>query len=112
MTRLVANWLVVVVAVVLANQLLPGQIVYKSFANVALFAVVLALLNAFIAPVIKLLTFPLTVLTLGLFSLVVNALMFWLASSLGGYVTVAGFGAAFVAALIVSAVNLILGRLR
>lgn len=111
MTRLVVNWLVIVVAVVLAAQLLPGQIVYRSFADVALFAVVLGLLNAFVAPVIKLLTFPLTLLTLGLFSLVVNALMFWLAASLSGHVVVSGFATAFIAALIVSVVNLFLGRL-
>jgi putative membrane protein len=111
MTRLVVNWLVIVVAVFLAAQLLPGQIIYYSFTGLAIFALVLGLLNAFVAPIIKLLTFPLTLLTLGLFSLVVNALMFWLAASLSGSVAVSGFVSAFIAALIVSAVNLVLGRL-
>jgi putative membrane protein len=112
MTRFVVSWLVIIGGVVLAKQLLPGQIDYRSFEGVALFAVVLALLNTFITPVIKFLTFPLTFLTLGLFSLVINALMFWLAAALGGYVAVSGFAAAFIAALIISAFNLFLGRLK
>jgi putative membrane protein len=108
--RFLINWLVIVVAVVLANQLLPNQIDYhQNFTDLAVFALVLGVLNTIVRPVVKLLTCPLTLLTLGLFSLVINAAMFWLAASLTGDVAVASFFSAFVAALIVSVVNLVAG---
>jgi putative membrane protein len=111
MMRFLINWLAIVIAVVLAAQLLPQDIGYTSFQGLAIFALVLGLLNAFVAPIVKLLTFPLTLVTLGLFSLVINALMFWLAASLSGTVTVTGFLSALIAAIIVSVVNLVVGRL-
>ena len=110
MNRILISWLVIVIAVVIAAQLLPGQIVYNGFRNLAIFALILGLLNAFVSPVIKLLTFPISLLTLGLFSFVVNAVMFWFASYLG-HLTVANFGSAFIAALIVSVVNVVVGKL-
>ena len=75
-----------------------------------LFAFVLGLLNAFLRPIILLLTLPLTVLTLGLFTLVINALVFWLAALLpvGVHAT---FSAAFLGALIVSVVSFFASRL-
>lgn len=109
MNRILVNWLVIVIAVVSATKLLPGQIVYNGFQGLAIFALVLGLLNAVVAPVIKILAFPITLLTLGLFSLVINAAMFWFAAGIV-HVQVAGFVTAFIAALIVSVVNMILGR--
>ncbi len=109
MNRILVNWLVIVIAVVIATKLLPGQIVYNGFQGLAIFALVLGLLNAVVAPVIKILAFPITLLTLGLFSLVINAAMFWFAAGIV-HVQVAGFVTAFIAALIVSVVNMILGR--
>ena len=63
---------------------------------------VLGLLNAVLRPIILLFTLPLTILTLGLFTLVVNGVMFYLAASLIGGFSVSGFGAAFIAALLYS----------
>lgn len=63
---------------------------------------VLGLVNTFVRPVVKLLTLPLNLITLGLFGLVVNALMLWLVSALVPGFSVAGFGAAFWGALILS----------
>jgi putative membrane protein len=108
--RFVVNWIVIVVAVFIAAVLLPRRVTYASTADLAVFAVILGLLDAFILPILRVISFPLTLVTFGLFSLVLNALMFWLAASVEGHVTVAGFGWAFVAALIVSAVNLVIGR--
>jgi len=103
--RLVLNWVAIVLAVVLATQLLPGKIGYSSLEGLAIFAVVLGLLNAIVAPIVRVLTFPLTIVTLGLFSFVVNAVMFWAATDLSRGVGVAGFEWAFVAALMVSILN-------
>jgi putative membrane protein len=114
MNRILVNWLVTGIAIVIATKLLSGQIVYNGTGQLPLrelviFALVLGLLNAVVAPVIKILAFPITLLTLGLFSLVINAAMFWFAAGIV-HVQVAGFVTAFIAALIVSVVNMILGR--
>lgn len=111
MKRFVVNWLVIVIAVFIAIALLPGQITPRSTSDVLVFALVLGLLDAFVAPILKILSFPLNLLTFGLFSLVLNALLFWLAVVLEGHISVTGFVTVFLAALVVSAVNLIVGRL-
>jgi putative membrane protein len=78
-------------------------------------AVVFGIVNAFIGPVAKILTFPLILVTLGIFALVVNGLMLWLTSSiseaLGLGFRVHGFWAAFFGALVVSLVSTILSIL-
>jgi putative membrane protein len=75
-------------------------------------AIVFGIVNAFIGPVAKILTFPLIIVTLGIFSLFVNGLMLWLTSSISGSLGlgfhVSGFWAAFWGALVVSIVSLIL----
>jgi putative membrane protein len=113
--RFAVRWLVIVIAVVVAAQLLPRQIQYSSFEGLAAFALILGLVNTFIRPILKVLTFPLTILTLGLFSLVLNALLFLFAASITGSlsgvgtVTANGFIAALIAALIVSVVGTVVG---
>ena len=75
------------------------------------FALILGVLNAFLRPVLLLLTLPLNLLTLGLFTLVVNAIVFWLATVVqGGDVQVADFGAALLGSVIVSAVSFVASR--
>jgi putative membrane protein len=71
-------------------------------------ALVLGLLNAFLRPVLILLTLPVTLLTLGLFTLVINAFLFYLAAHLVRGFHVAGFWQAFVAALVFSGVSFLL----
>jgi putative membrane protein len=112
--RFVLRVLATALAVLLANELLPGRIVINSerpLVTVLVFAVILGVLNAFLRPILLLLTLPLNLLTLGLFTLVVNAIVFWLASVVqGGGVQVADFGAAFIGALIVSVVSFAASR--
>lgn len=76
-------------------------------------AAVFTVVNAFIRPVVKLLSLPLLILTLGLFTLVINALMLmltaWISSSTSYGLLVSGFGAAFWGALLISIVNFLLG---
>ncbi|MSR85648.1 phage holin family protein [Candidatus Uhrbacteria bacterium] len=81
-------------AVLAVTYLIPGVMV-KDFPHAFLAAIVLGLVNALIRPILELLTLPITILTLGLFTLIINALMFWLASSFVPGFTVQGFGAAF-----------------
>jgi len=108
--RFIVNWIVIVIAVFIAAALLRGHLTYASTTDVLVFAIVLGLIDAFIRPVLKILSFPLNLITFGLFSLVLNALLFWFAASIERHVTVDSFVTAFIAALIVSAVNLVVGR--
>ncbi|HEY3079432.1 MAG TPA: phage holin family protein [Chloroflexota bacterium] len=92
------------VAVFVTTLLVPNILTYDRLESLAIFAAVLALLNALVRPVVILLTCPIQILTLGLASLVVNALLFLLAANLVG-IQVGGFWNAFVAALIVGVVG-------
>src|SRR5438046_3968599 len=105
--KLLVRWLVPFVAILLASRLLPGEFAVQSLAAAAVFALVLALLNAVVRPVVEILALPITCLTLGLFHFVVNAVMFLLAARLVPGVDVAGFAAAFAGALIVSGLGLL-----
>lgn len=80
----------------------------KGFRHALLGALVLGLVNALVRPLIVLLTLPITVLTLGLFLLVINALMLMLASAMVPGVRVRSFGAAFLASLVISLLNVII----
>jgi putative membrane protein len=88
-------------------KLIPG-IQIDRFQDLLLATLVIGLLNAFLRPVIILLTLPVTLLTLGLFTLVINGLMFYLASHLVTGFHITGFGAAFVAALLFSMFSFVL----
>ena len=87
--RFLGRWLVTFLAVLVVSYIFysadgRGSIVGNQdlIRSLAIFALVLGLLNAFVRPVLGLLTLPLTIITLGLFSLVLNLLMFWLATRL------------------------------
>jgi putative membrane protein len=109
--RFVLRLLATALAVLLASELGLVTINPTSRLETALvFALILGLLNAFLRPILLLLTLPLNLLTLGLFTLVVNAIVFWLATVIQGGVQVADFGAAFVGALLVSVVSFIASR--
>jgi putative membrane protein len=98
-----------------ATRIVPGVTFRGDW--VAFFGVALTfgVINAFIRPVAKFLTFPLIIVTLGLFALVVNGLMLWLTSSLSASLGlgfhVSGFWAAFWGALVVSIVSTMLSLL-
>ncbi len=104
------KWLVNTVALFVVVQVVPGVSVAR-WQTLLAGALVLGLLNAFFRPVLLLFTLPVNVLTLGLFTLVVNALVFYLAAWLvkGFYVT--GFWSSFVAALVFSVVSFFLNLL-
>lgn len=74
-----------------------------------LLALVLGLVNAFVRPIMVLLTLPFTIITFGLFLLVVNALMLWLASAVVPGIKIQKFKAAFLGALLLSVLNVLIG---
>lgn len=95
-----------------ATEIVPGVHYSGEIVYLLLVALVFGLLNALARPVLVLLSCPMLILTLGLFVLVVNALVLWLTSALAGRLGlgfhVDGFWAAFLGALVVSIVSLLL----
>ena len=105
--RLLLNWILSAIAVWIVAHLVPG--VHVSGPVAALIAALaIGLINATIGLVLKILTFPLTLLTFGLFWLVINALMLELVSAFVRGFEVRGFLAAFLGAIVLSLVNLVL----
>jgi putative membrane protein len=105
--RMLLNWVLSAVAVWIVSRLVPGIYVSGPFA--ALFAALaIGFVNATIGLLLKILTFPLTLVTLGLFWLVINALMLEFASVLVPGFQVRGFFAAFIGAIVLSLVNMLL----
>ncbi|MEY4652607.1 MAG: hypothetical protein RI884_1188 [Pseudomonadota bacterium] len=105
--KLIAKWLLSATALVFVAQVYAGVEV-TSFTAALVAALVIGLLNLFIRPVLVLLTLPVTVLTLGLFLFVINALMFWWAASFLDGFHVDGFGAALVGSLIYSVLGVVI----
>jgi len=105
-TRFVLRAMIAALGLWLATEWVDG-ISIDAASTLLLAGLLLGIVNAFVRPLIVLLTLPFTVLTLGLFLLVVNAAMLGLVAALLDGMSIAGFGAAFWAALIVSFVSAI-----
>jgi putative membrane protein len=105
MTQFLAHLLVTAALLLLVANTVRGVHV-EGWGSAILGALVLGLVNAFVRPLMVLLTLPLTVLTFGLFLLVVNAFMLWLVAALVPGVRVQGFGAALVGSLLLTLLNL------
>lgn len=91
------------------TTLLPNMVHVNSLLTAVLASFVLSILNGFIKPILTILSFPLTILTLGLFTFVVNAAMLKMTSSLVGEANFgfSSFGAAILVAVVMSIVNMI-----
>jgi putative membrane protein len=101
------QWFISAFVIILASYLLPGVHV-ASFWTALLLALVLGILNVLVKPILILLTLPLTIVTLGLFLIVINALVILIASSIVPGFTVDGFWWAVLFSLLVSLIHLIL----
>jgi putative membrane protein len=101
------NWILSALAVWIVSRVVPG-IYVSGLAAALIAALVIGFINATIGLLLKILTFPLTLLTLGLFWFVINALMLEFASALVPGFQVRGFFAAFVGAIVLSLVNMLL----
>ena len=112
--KLLIRWVIASLALFAAVWLVPGiRVGGTAWVIYAVMAIILGLVNAIVRPLLKLLTCPLIIVTLGLFTLVINGITLWLASVIarnwfhvGFYVD--GFWSAFLGALIVSIVTVIL----
>ncbi len=109
--RLLLNWLLSAIALFIVSYIVPGFTV-RGFKEALIAAVVIGLINATLGLLLKLITLPLTLLTLGVFWWVVNALMLMVASSLlkPGF-EVSGFLPAFLGAILLSLVNVVLRKI-
>ena len=112
--KLLLRWLITAVALAVAMSVVPGIHVGgdRPWLTIAGMAILLGLVNAFLRPLLKLLSCPLIIVTLGLFLLVINAVSLWLAAWLAGKLgvpfTIDTFGHAFLAGLVISVVSFIL----
>ncbi len=105
--KLIIKWLLSAAALLLLAHFYSGVVV-NGFSAALLAAFVIGLLNAVVRPVLVILTLPVTILTLGLFMFVINALMFWSASGLLDDFQVGGFGAALLGSLIYSVMGMVI----
>jgi len=105
--RLLLKWLLGACALLAIAHVYNG-VQIGNFHVALLAAVLLAFLNTVLRPILILLTFPVTVLTLGLFLFVINALVFWLAASMLTDFVVPSFGAALVGSLLYTGFNMVI----
>jgi putative membrane protein len=105
--KLILRWLLLAAALLLLANLKLGVTV-ASFGAAMIAALVLGLLNTLVRPLLVLLTLPVTVLSLGLFLFVINALMFWSAAGVLDGFKVTGFGAALIGSLIYSLCGMVI----
>ncbi len=110
MLELLANWLVNAIVIVVAAYVLPGVHV-ASFVSALWAALVLGVINAILKPILVLLTLPINLLTLGLFTFVINALLVLLATHIVSGFHVDSFWWALLFSLIVSIIHSILNLL-
>jgi putative membrane protein len=110
MMRLLLIWLINTITLFVLPLILKS-VQIDSFTTALVAALVLGLINTLIRPILIFLTFPVTVLTLGLFILVVNGLMFWAASDLVQGFQVAGFSSAVLGALLYSVISWLLSAI-
>jgi putative membrane protein len=105
--KIVVRWLLLAAALLLVAQLYPGVQV-RSFGSAMIAALVLGLFNTLLRPILVLLTLPVTLLTLGLFLFVINALMFYFAAAVLDGFQVSGFVAALIGSLLYSVCGLVI----
>lgn len=107
MLKLIVRWLLLAAALLLVAYLYPG-VTISSFGAAMVAALVLGLLNTVVRPLLVLLTLPVTLITLGLFLFVINALMFWAAAGVLDGFHVTGFAAALIGSLIYSLCGMVI----
>lgn len=112
MNKFILRWVINAIALFAAVSLVSGITLQGGWTSILWLALIFGLINAFLRPLLKLLTCPLIFLTLGLFTLLINTFLFWLTGQIGqsfgvGF-TVDGFWPAFLGGLIVTVVSVIM----
>ena len=110
MMRIIVKWFIVALSLLLAAYLVPG-IAVTSFYTALIVAALLGAANIVLKPILVILTLPINLLTLGLFTFVINGFLFWFLSTIVKGFSVEGFLAALLGSLVVSAVSYISGEL-
>ena len=108
--RFLFRLLINVVAILVIAYIVPGLIRVDGFLAALIAAILLGIVNTIIRPILVILTFPLTLLSFGLFLFVINALMLWLVSALVSGFQVSGFWGALVGSILISIVSWILSK--
>jgi putative membrane protein len=106
---LLLRWFVITLAVFALPYFVDG-IGVSSIVTAVIVAACLVFINLIVKPVVSLLTLPINIITLGLFSLVINAVFFWMVARIVTGFTVDTFRAAFIGALVIAVVNWLVGR--
>ena len=105
MMELIFRWVINAAALMIVAAITPG-IAVESFGFALLAAFLLGLVNALVRPLLFLLTLPVTIMTLGLFTFILNAFMLWLVSTVTSGFSIAGFVPAIVAAILLWVISL------
>lgn len=102
--KFILRWLINTLGLLIVAYLIPG-VSFENYITAIIAALVLGIINAIIRPILLMLTLPINILTLGLFTLIINGLMFWLASSIVPGFMIESFSIAFWAALAYSLIT-------
>jgi len=112
MTKFFLRWVINAIALYAAVYLVPGVNLAGNWVSIIWLALIFGLVNAFLRPLLSVLTCPLIILTLGLFTLLINTFLFWLTSVIGQAfnlnLTIQGFWPAFLGGLVVTVVSVIM----
>ena len=107
MLRMLVNWILSAILLLVVSRFVPGFVV-TSFVAALIAAVVIGFVNATLGLLLKIVTFPLTLVTFGIFLLVINALMLILSSKFVPGFSIRGFAPAFWAALLLALLDMLL----
>src|SRR3989344_434884 len=110
MVKMVIKWFASALTLILVSQLVPG-FQLENFTTALFAALIFGLINAILKPILLLLTLPINLLTLGLFSFVINALLLLLAARLTPGFMVDGFGTALIASILITVISTLLHSL-
>jgi putative membrane protein len=108
--NILINWLVSAVAIIISSYIIPGVHV-ADFLTALLVAVVLGIINAIIKPIILLFTLPINIMTLGIFSFIINALLIMLTGAIVKGFTVENFVSALLFSIVLSLVKIVLNTI-
>ena len=106
--KILIRWAILAIAVFVAAQLVPGIELKEGLISLLIVAAVLGLVNAVLGTVLRILSIPFLIVTLGLFAIVINMGVLWVTTALSDRIEIDGFWAYLWAALIISIVTLVL----
>jgi putative membrane protein len=106
--RILIRWAITAVAVFVAAQLVPGTTLQEGVVSLLIVAAILGLVNALLGTVLRILSIPFLIVTLGLFAIVINMAVLWVTTIITDRIEIDGFWAYFWAALVISLTTLVL----